>query len=243
MTIRHDRDALIIVDQQLDFQPGGALAVPEGDVIVEAINRITGLFTEVVFTQDHHPRGHVSFASSYANRAPFTAVMLDELQSGGIELSKSAAFSLDDLRAYLEEARGNQQMLWPDHCVIGSEGENLDPRLDVSRATHIARKGYRPHADSYSAFRENDGITTGLAECLMAKGIERVFVVGLAGDYCVLYTATDAADSGLEVIYLEDLTRFVGSPAGSRERALEELAELGITIETSGELSAGSGRI
>jgi nicotinamidase/pyrazinamidase len=233
---------LIIVDQQLDFQPGGALAVPEGDVIVEGINRIAGLFTEVVLTQDHHPPGHVSFASSYAHRAPFTAVTLDELRGGGVELSESAAFSLDDLRAYLEEARGNQQMLWPDHCVIGGDGESLDPRLDVSRATHIARKGYRPHADSYSAFRENDGITTGLAECLMAKGIERVFVVGLAGDYCVLYTATDAADSGLEVIYLEDLTRFVGSPAGSRERAMEELAELGITIGTSGDLPVGSGR-
>jgi nicotinamidase/pyrazinamidase len=230
MTIRSDRDALIIVDQQLDFQPGGALAVEEGDAIIEGINALAAMFTEVVMTQDHHPRGHISFASSYRDRAPFTVITLAEAERGEVLLSESAAFTQEELLAYLREARGEQQSLWPDHCVIGSEGERLDPRLDISRATQIVRKGYRPSADSYSAFRENDGATTGLAECLMAKGIERVIVVGLAGDYCVLYTASDAMEAGLDVIYLEDLTRFVGAPAGSREAAYAHLAEAGVTV-------------
>jgi len=233
MTIRPDRDALIIVDQQLDFQPGGALAVAGGDTIVEAIDALAAHFTEVVITQDHHPRGHVSFASSYHDRAPYSAVTLAEVERGEVRLSGSAAFTPEDLAVYLHEAHGQQQALWPDHCVIGSDGERLDPRLDVARAIHIIRKGYRPSADSYSAFRENDGATTGLAECLMAKGIDRVFVVGLAGDYCVLATSTDAAEAGLEVVYLEDLTRFVGVPEGSKEAAYARLESCGVRIMTS----------
>lgn len=236
MTIRPDRDALIIVDQQLDFQPGGALAVEEGDAIIEGINALAAMFMEVVMTQDHHPRGHVSFASSYRDRAPFSVITLAEAERGEAILSESAAFTQEELVAYLREARGEQQALWPDHCVIGSDGERLDPRLDITRATQIIRKGYRPSADSYSAFRENDGATTGLAECLMAKGIERVIVVGLAGDYCVLYTASDAVESGLDVVYLEDLTRFVGAPAGSREAAYAHLAESGVTVAVADSL-------
>jgi nicotinamidase/pyrazinamidase len=243
ITIRPDRDALVIIDQQLDFQPGGALAVPEGDSIIGEINRLAALFTEVVVTQDHHPRGHVSFASSYVGREPFTAITLAEVEAGSVELSGSAAFSAEDLAAYLGESRGGMQALWPDHCVIGSDGEKLDPRLDLTRATQILRKGYRAGADSYSAFRENDGITTGLAECLMAKGIERVMVVGLAGDYCVLYTALDAADFGLEVHYLEDLTRFVGAPADSVETAFAMLAEAGVSRGSSAMIVAERGRI
>jgi len=233
MNIQPDRDALIVVDQQLDFQPGGVLAVAGGDQIVEAIDRLAASFVEVVMTQDHHPPGHVSFARSYLRRDPFTVITLEEAERGDVELSASAAFTPEDLLAYLALANGRQQVLWPDHCVAGTPGEQFDPRLNLVRATLILRKGYRPAADSYSAFRENDGATTGLAECLMAKGIERVFVAGLAGDYCVLCTAVDAAESGLDVIYLEDRTRFVGSPPGSRESAFERLRNAGVTVTTS----------
>lgn len=238
MTISSERDALIIVDQQLDFEPGGALPVPDGDTIVAGINKLAARFIEVVVTQDHHPRGHVSFASSYQNRAPYSVILLDEVERGEVMLAKRAAFTLDELKRYLKEARGAMQVLWPDHCVIGTEGESFDPKLDISRATLILRKGYRPDADSYSAFRENDGATTGLAEGLMAKGIERVFIAGLAGDYCVLYTALDAADAGFEVVYLSDLTRSVGVPSGSDASAHERLDEAGVVVIESREILA-----
>lgn len=243
MAIRPERDALIIVDQQLDFQPGGALAVAEGDTIVEAINQLAAHFTEVILTQDHHPPGHVSFASSYRDRQPYTAITLAEAERGEVMLSEQAAFTMPELLAYLGESRGGMQMLWPDHCVIGSEGEGVDPRIDQSRATLILRKGYRPAADSYSAFRENDDRTTGLAELLMSRGIERVCVCGLAGDYCVFYTADDAAAAGLEVIYLEDLTRFVGVPEDGRENACARMKEAGVTIVRSAEISGTSQKV
>jgi nicotinamidase/pyrazinamidase len=236
MTIQPDRDAIIIVDQQLDFQPGGALAVAEGDTIVEAINRLAGAFAEVVMTQDHHPAGHVSFASSYRDRSPFTAITFDEVERGEVELSERAGFTLAELRGYLAESRGRMQMLWPDHCVIGTPGAGIDPRLGVAGATLVLRKGYRPSADSYSAFRENDDRTTGLAELLMSKGIERVFVCGLAGDYCVFYTAHDAIQAGLEVIYLKDLTRFVGVPEDSTKNAFLQMEGAGVKLINSADL-------
>ena len=238
MQIRPDRDALIIVDQQRDFQPGGALAVAEGDTLAEGIDRLAARFTEVVITQDHHPRGHVSFASSYVGRAPFTTVTLGDVEHNWVELSTSAAFTLEELAAYLAATRERAQALWPDHCVAGTDGEAVDHRVSLARATHIVRKGYRAGADSYSAFRENDGATTGLAECLVAKGIERVFVVGLAGDYCVLATACDGTDAGLDVVYLEDLTRFVGVPANSRDTAYESLGRAGVVVSTSDQFGA-----
>jgi nicotinamidase/pyrazinamidase len=236
MTINPASDALIVVDQQHDFQPGGALAVSEGDVIVPAIDTLASRFSEVVMTQDHHPRGHVSFASSYRDRAPFTAITLEEAERGEVILSDSAAFTLDDLLAYLRHSRGHMQALWPDHCVIGTRGEELDPRLDTARATLLIRKGYRAAADSYSGFRENDGATTGLAELLKARGISRVFVTGLAGDYCVYSTARDAAAAGLDAVYIEDLTRFVGVPENAREDAYQAMSGAGVKIIRSEEL-------
>ncbi len=225
MTIRTDRDALIIVDQQLDYQPGGALAIPEGDTIVDAINALAVQFIEIVVTQEHHPQGHVSFASSYVGRRPGSVVTLAEAEAGDVELSTTAAFTIDELCRYLAEARDGCQRLWPDHCIVETPGWNLDPRLELRRASLILRKGYRPAADSYSAFRENDGVSTGLAEMLMAKGIERVAVVGPAGDGCVLNTAIDAADSGLEVVYLEDLTRL---RENSRQATIQSLEQWGV---------------
>lgn len=226
MHIRRDRDALIIIDQQLDFQPGGALAVADGDAVVEPINRMAETFSTVVITQDHHPLGHISFASSYVGREPFSAVTLREAEAGEVEISKQAAFTGDELVDYLRAVPSGLQQLWPDHCVIGSTGEALDPRLEAWRATLLLRKGTRPNADSYSAFRENDGMTTGLAEALMARGVERVYVVGLAGDFCVLFTAIDGVDSGLEVIYLPSLTRFIGPT----QPVMQQLEEAGAIV-------------
>ena len=245
MIINPASDALIVVDQQHDFQPGGALAVADGDAIVPAIDTLAARFSEVVMTQDHHPRGHVSFASSYRDRAPFSAITLEEAERGEVVPSESAAFTIDDLLSYLRHARGHMQALWPDHCVIGTRGEDLDPRLDTARATLIIRKGYRAAADSYSGFHENDGATTGLAELLKARGISRVFVTGLAGDYCVFSTARDAAAAGLDAVYIEDLTRFVGIPENSREDAYQAMSGAGVKIIRSEELEPepiGAGR-
>jgi nicotinamidase/pyrazinamidase len=236
MTINPVSDALIIVDQQHDFQPGGALAVAEGDSIIPAIDALAGRFSEVVLTQDHHPRGHVSFASSYKNREPFSTITLAEAERGEVELSDSAAFTKEELLSYLGRARGRMQALWPDHCVIGTAGEEIDSRLDSSRATLLIRKGYRPSADSYSGFRENDGATTGLGELLRARGVSRVFVTGLAGDYCVYYTAHDAAAAGLDAIYIEDLTRFVGVPENARDDAYQAMSGAGVKIIRSEEI-------
>ena len=236
MTINPVSDALIVVDQQHDFQPGGSLAVAEGDEIVPAIDALAASFSEVILTQDHHPRGHISFASSYRDQAPFTAITLEQVEKGEIQLSEKAAFTMEELRSYLTQARGQMQALWPDHCVIGTRGEDLDPRLNSARATLVIRKGYRPAADSYSGFRENDGATTGLAEMLQAKGIKRVFVTGLAGDYCVYYTARDAATAGLDAVYIEDLTRFVGLPENAREHAYQAMSGAGVKIIRSEEL-------
>lgn len=226
MRIRQERDALIVVDQQIDFQPGGPLAVAEGDTIVEEINRLSSQFAVVVVTQDHHPAGHVSFASSYLDRPSFSAVTLQDVGAGEVDLSEKAAFTREELVDYLRTIPDERQQLWPDHCVIGTSGEDLDSRLDISRAVMILRKGTRPNVDSYSAFRENDGTTTGLAEALMARGIERIYVAGLAGDYCVMFTAIDGVESGLEVIYLSGLTRFIGSP----QAAIEQVKEAGAIV-------------
>lgn len=236
IAVRTDRDALIIVDQQLDFEPGGALAVAGGDEIAAGIDRVASLFREVVLTQDHHPSGHVSFAGSYEGRAPFTAITLDDVRRGDVRLA-SDAFTLEELGAYLAATRDGVQALWPDHCVAGTLGETIDPLIDQARATLILRKGHRAAVDSYSAFRENDGATTGLAEWLKARGIARVFVAGLAGDYCVLATACDGAGAGFEVIYLEDLTRFVGIPEGSVAAAYDRLRAAGVVVAASGDLA------
>ena len=186
MRIDPIHDALVVVDLQRDFLPGGALAVEEGDSIVEPIARCARRFGTVVATQDWHPRGHVSFASAHAGAAPFT----------------------------VRELAYGPQELWPDHCVRGSAGAALHPSLPDEVVTLVLRKGTRPDVDSYSAFRENLGPggarpSTGLAAWLRERGVERVFVCGLARDYCVRATAVDAAAAGFETFVLDDLTRAV----------------------------------
>lgn len=180
------RDALLVVDLQHDFLPGGALAVAEGDAVVAPTARIAAAFRTVVATQDWHPRGHVSFASAHPGRHPFESLALP---------------------------RGPQE-LWPDHCVQGSPGAALHPGLPDAALTLVLRKGTRAEVDSYSAFRENVGPdgrrpTTGLGAWLAARGVKRLFLAGLARDFCVRASAEDAAAEGFEVILLDDLTRAV----------------------------------
>ena len=186
MRIDRERDALVIVDLQHDFLPGGALAVAAGDEIVAPVARLAPGFATVVATQDWHPRGHVSFASSHPGRKPFEV---------------------------LELAHGTQE-LWPDHCVQGERGAALHPAVPDAALTLVLRKGTRREVDSYSAFRENVGPdgkrpSTGLAGWLASRGIRRVFLCGLARDFCVRASAVDAAAEGFEAIVLDDLTRAV----------------------------------
>jgi len=204
------RDALIVVDMQNDFMPGGALPVREGDEIVSGVNGVMRKFHDsgmpVILTQDWHPRGHRSFASAYAGRTPFD----------------------------LHEEPGIGPVLWPDHCVQGSRGADFHRDLTTHLAQAIVRKGFRQGVDSYSAFLENDRTTvTGLEGYLRDRGVERIFVCGLALDYCVFYTACDGVDLGYEAVLLLALARPVGSPPGSAGRALDTMRSKGVLVVRS----------
>jgi len=208
MRIDPVKDALLVVDVQHDFLPGGALAVPGGDEVVPGIARLAPRFATVVATQDFHPPGHVSFASSHPGKKPFESMALP----------------------------GGEQELWPDHCVRGTRGAALHPAVPDVAVTLVLRKGTRRGADSYSAFRENPDeqgsrLPTGLAAWLKARGVRRVFVCGLARDFCVRWSALDAAAEGFETVVLDDLTRPVAP--GSRARVDEELARAGVALATS----------
>ncbi len=203
-----DDVALVVVDLQPDFMPGGALPCHEGDAIVPGIDAQlrSRRYVTVVATQDWHPADHASFANQYPGRVPF----------GQIEL------------------HGQPQTLWPDHCVAGTPGAALDPRVDWDTASLVLRKGSRREVDSYSAFFENHGPdgsrpATGLAGWLRERGIAEVHVCGLARDYCVLWTAQDAAAAGFRVRFLWDLTRPVTPEGDGPTRAA--LAAAGIAID------------
>jgi len=169
--------ALIVVDLQNDFCPGGALAVPGGDVIVPAVNRLIAGFDHVIMTQDWHPAGHASFASSHRGKAPFETVTLPY----------------------------GEQTLWPDHCVQGSHGAKFHRDLQWRKAELVIRKGFRRNIDSYSAFRENDrGTRTGLAGYLGDRGIRRIVLCGLATDFCVAWSALDGRAAGFDVELIDE---------------------------------------
>jgi nicotinamidase/pyrazinamidase len=186
-------DVLVVVDVQYDFCPGGRLAVPDGDAVIDPINRLAGQFANVVLTQDWHPVGHLSFASSHPGRAPFETVALPY----------------------------GSQVLWPDHCVQETSGANFHFALDIPHAALVVRKGFRKEIDSYSAFYENDHTTpTGLAGYLRERGLTRAVFAGLAFDFCVRYSAEDAAREGFGVIVIEDACRGIDlddSVAATRE--------------------------
>ena len=193
-------DALLVIDMQLDFLPGGALAVADGDAILPGINALAARFDHVILTQDWHPGGHISFASTHGLQ-PFT----------------------DTVRA----AYGTQT-LWPDHCIQGTPGAALHPALDIPHAELILRKGFRRSIDSYSAFTENDGDTpTGLAGYLRERGLTRLFFTGLAYDFCVGFSALAAARLGFESLVVEDLSRAVGLP-GTVEKTNAGFAAAGV---------------
>jgi nicotinamidase/pyrazinamidase len=195
-----DDAALIVVDAQNSFMPGGSLAVPKGDEVVPVINRIAQAFRNVVLTQDWHPPGHVSFASSHAGRKPFDSI---DLPYG-------------------------RQVLWPDHCVQGSEGAAIHGDISIPHAQLIIRKGFNPQLDSYSAFIEADGSTrTGLDGYLRARGIGVVHVVGLATDFCVSWTAVDARKLGFAAYVIEDACRGIDMQ-GSLDRAWADMASAGV---------------
>ncbi len=203
-------DALLVIDVQNDFCPGGALAVADGDAVVPVINRLAGAFASVLMTQDWHPAGHSSFASSHAGRNPFETVELDY----------------------------GTQVLWPDHCVQGSAGAAFHKDLDLPGAELIIRKGFRPAIDSYSAFYENDQSTpTGLTGYLRTRGFTRVFLAGLATDFCVAYSALDARREGFEAVLLEDACRAIDLD-GSLAAARTQMAEAGVRFAQTTDLAA-----
>ena len=209
------RIALILVDVQPDFMPGGMLACHEGDAIVPGVDALLRQrrFRHVVATQDWHPRGHVSFASSHPGRAPFEQITL----------------------------YGQPQTLWPEHCVQGTPGAELHPGIDWSALDAVIRKGSDPGVDSYSGFRENHGPhghrpSTGLAGWLRERGVDEVVVCGLARDVCVLWTVQDALDLGFRASVLWDLSRPVTPASDDATRAT--LRAQGIGIMTSAELAA-----
>jgi len=199
---RGDQEVLIIVDVQNDFCPGGALAVPSGDEIIPAVNRLAAEFRHVVLTQDWHPRGHSSFASSHPGKQPFEAI----------------------------EVAYGQQILWPDHCVQGTVGASFHSRLDVPHAELVLRKGFRRAIDSYSAFFENDHRTpTGLAGYLRERGLGRLTLCGLATDFCVLYSALDGRKAGFDVDVVTGACRGIDLD-GSLVRAMRSMSEAGVTL-------------
>ena len=193
-------DALLVIDMQVDFMPGGPLAVAEGNQILPGINALARRFEHVILTQDWHPEQHISFATTHGKQ-PFT----DTVQ---------APYGI--------------QALWPDHCLQGSPGAELHPDLHIPHVELILRKGFREGIDSYSAFTENDGMTqTGLAGYLRERGLSRLFFAGVAYDFCVGFSAIAAAKLGFEALVVEDLSRAVGLP-GSVERTNASFSELGV---------------
>ena len=205
-----DASALLVIDVQNCFLPGGSLAVKDGDKIVPVINKLAKGFTNVVMTQDWHTPGHVSFASSHAGKKPFETVDL----------------------AY------GKQVLWPDHCVQGTDGASLSKDLSIPQAELIVRKGYHKDTDSYSAFTEADGkTTTGLAAYLKARKLQRLFIAGLATDFCVAWTALDARKAGFDAFVIEDACRGIDTQ-GSLAKAWADMDKAGVKRIQSSDIAA-----
>jgi len=195
-------EALIVVDMQNDFCEGGSLAVPGATAIVPLVNRLIGRLDHVVLTQDWHPPGHGSFASSWKDAQPFTTVQFPY----------------------------GPQILWPDHCVQGTKGAAFHPELNTAKAQMIVRKGYHPGIDSYSAFRENDRMTrTGLDGYLKARGFTKLTICGLALYYCVTWSAIDALQAGFDVTVIVDATAAIDLD-GSRNNMLSEMGQAGVRL-------------
>jgi nicotinamidase/pyrazinamidase len=218
MTIDNgENDILLVVDVQNDFCPGGNLPVPKGDEVVAVINGLARRFRHVVLTQDWHPAGHQSFASSHPGRKPYETI----------------------------EVAYGPQILWPDHCIQGTPGAEFHADLAIPHAALVIRKGFRREIDSYSAFYENDRKTpTGLGGYLRERGLKRIFIAGLAFDFCVRYSAEDARREGFDVVVIEDACRGIDVD-GSIKATRASFAALGIAsakAETIHSLSPPAGR-
>ena len=204
-----DNSVLLVVDVQIDFCPGGNLSVPDGEKVVPVINRLGQAFDRVVATQDWHPRNHVSFASNHSGARPFDTV----------------------------RGKEGEQILWPDHCVPGTPGAKFHPDLDTLPFDLIVCKGTDPALDSYSAFFENDRKTpTGLHFYLEGLSVRTIYLVGLALDVCVFYSAMDALRLGFRTLLVEDACRGIDTPPGSLAARLEEMRTAGVRILTAAEL-------
>jgi nicotinamidase/pyrazinamidase len=204
-----DASALLVIDVQNCFLPGGSLAVKDGDQVVPIINRLAKGFSNVVMTQDWHTAGHVSFASAHSGKKPFETV---DLPYG-------------------------KQVLWPDHCVQGTDGASLSKDISIPQAELIIRKGYHKEVDSYSAFTEADGkTTTGLAAYLKARKLQKLFIAGLATDFCVAWTATDARKAGFEAYVIEDACRGIDTQ-GSLAKAWADMTKAGVKRIQSGDIA------
>ncbi|MFO1170200.1 MAG: bifunctional nicotinamidase/pyrazinamidase [Hyphomicrobiaceae bacterium] len=210
MTIAADGTALIVIDVQNDFCPGGALAVGGGDEIVPVVNRLIATASHVVLTQDWHPAGHSSFASSHAGAAPFSTTTMPY----------------------------GEQTLWPDHCVQGTPGAEFHSGLAWTKAELVVRKGFRKGIDSYSAFFENDRTTpTGLGGSLRERGLTRLVLCGLATDFCVAYSALDAARLGFSVSVLMDACRAIDLN-GSLAEAERQMRAAGVSLTRTDAMAA-----
>jgi nicotinamidase/pyrazinamidase len=203
--IDQNRGVLLVVDVQNDFCPGGALEVADGDAVLPIANHLIALFDHVVITQDWHPPGHSSFASSHAGRSPLESIEMDY----------------------------GPQTLWPDHCIQGSNGARLHEGLNVDEADMVIRKGRDPAIDSYSAFYENDKTTpTGLSGYLASRSLSRIFLIGLATDFCVHFSALDARREGFDVVLIEDGCRAIDFN-GSLDQAMSDMQDSGVRFADS----------
>jgi nicotinamidase/pyrazinamidase len=203
------QDVLIVTDIQNDFCPGGALAVRDGDAVVPLVNNIMENFYRVVATQDWHPKHQVSFASNHPGKKPYDVIKL-----GNVE-----------------------QVLWPDHCVAGTPGADFHPGLQTEKFHLVVRKGVNPAVDSYSTFLENDKkLKTGLDGYLKSMGAERVFLVGLATDYCVFYSAMDSRGFGFDTYVIIDACRGIDVPEHNIEHSIQAMKEKGIHVVSSEDL-------
>lgn len=204
-----ETSALLVIDVQNCFLPGGSLAVKDGDQVVPVINRMAKAFANVVVTQDWHTPGHVSFASSHSGAKPFESI----------------------------DVKYGKQTLWPDHCVQGTDGAALSKDLSLPQAQLVIRKGFRKDVDSYSAFTEADGkTTTGLAGYLKSRKLHRLFIVGLATDFCVAWTALDARKAGFDTYVVEDACRGIDTQ-GSLAKAWADMAKAGVRRIKSDDLT------
>lgn len=196
--------ALLLIDIQNDFLPGGALEVPEGDRILSIVNQVQEQFTLVVATQDWHPAGHKSFASSHPDKKPFDSI----------------------------ELHGLEQVLWPDHCIQGTAGADFSTKLNMNKVEAVFKKGMDPEIDSYSGFYDNGHRkSTALADYLRGKQVEEVYLAGLAGDFCVYFSAKDALQEGFKTYLIEEATRPIDQ--GGFEKVKEEIVERGGHVVSS----------